>query len=129
MLRFAVLCLALPSGLLPSPAQGCGDSSRVRYEPRTFLGYACEDDCRRHKDGFRWAEQWAVTDARSCEPLGHLEAQGCRAYVDQSFDAEAAGERWAIENEIADHCPCDGAGERFRAGCTDAAGIPAGRPP
>lgn len=119
-----MLCLVLPLGLLPSLAWGSDHSSRVRYEPRTFLGYACVDDCQRHKDGFRWAEQRAFTDARSCAPLGHLEAQGCRAYVDESFDAEAAGERWAIENEIADPRLCDGAGERFRSGCADATEIP-----
>ena len=124
MTRLAMLCGMLALGLLPSLAVVCDHSGRVRYEPRTFLGYACEDDCRRHKDGFRWAEQWAFTDARSCAPLGHLEAQGCRAYVEESLGAEAAGERWAIENEIADPTLCNGAGERFRSGCTDAAVIP-----
>ena len=124
MLRVAVLCLVVSFGVPSSLASGGDHSSRVRYEPRTFLGYACADDCQRHKDGFRWAERRAVTDARSCAPLGHLEAQGCRAYVDESFDAEAAGERWAIENEIADPRLCDGAGERFRSGCADAAEIP-----
>jgi len=124
MLRIAVLCLVGPTGLLPLPSSGCSDLGPARYEPRTFLGYTCEDDCQRHKLGFRWAEQWAVTDARSCEPLGHLEAQGCRTYVDHAFDTEAAGERWAIENEIADPSLCDGAGKRFRAGCTDASVIP-----
>ena len=124
MIRLAMLCLALALGLPPPLASGCSGLGRVRYEPRTFLGYACEDDCQRHKCGFRWAEQRAVTDARSCAPLGRLEAQGCRAYVDESLDAEAAGERWAIENEIADPRLCDGAGERFRSGCTDAAVTP-----
>ena len=124
-----MLCLVLPLGLLPSLASGCDHSSRVRYEPRTFLGYACEDDCGRQKDGFHWAEQWALTDARLCEPLGLPEAQGCRAYVDLEFDAEAAGERWAIENEIADPRLCDGAGDRFRSGCADAVVIPPVSPP
>ena len=128
MIRIAVLCLALPLGLPPSHASGRSDFGRERYEPRTFLGYACEDDCQRHKHGFHWAEQWAVTDSRSCEPLGHLEAQGCRAYVDLASDAEAAGERWAIENEIADPCLCDGAGDRFRGGCMGVAVILAVRP-
>ena len=121
MLRIAVLCLVLPFGVPPALAPGCADLGRVRYEPRSFLGYACEDDCGRHKVGFRWAEQRAVTDARSCEALGRLEAQGCSAYVDALLDAQAAGARWAIENEIADPCLCHGAGERFRAGCKDAA--------
>lgn len=126
MLRVAVLCLALSLVLRPSLASDLG---RVSYEPRTFLGYACEDDCRRHKLGFHWAEQWAVTDSRSCEPLGHVEAQGCRAYVDETVDAEAAGERWAIENEIADPGQCNGAGERFRRGCMGVAVMPAVRQP
>ena len=129
MTRAVVLCLVLPLGLPPPIASGCHDSSRVPYEPRTFLGYACEDDCQRHKHGFRWAEQWALTDERSCEPLGLPEAQGCRAYVDESVDAGAAGERWAIENEIADPRLCDGAGERFRSGCADAVVIPPVSPP
>jgi hypothetical protein len=123
MLRTAALCLVLPLGPLPTLASACSDPGRDRYEPRTFLGYACEDDCERHKHGFRWAERWAVADARSCDLLGRLEAQGCSAYVDASLDAQAAGERWAIENEIADPCLCHGAGERFRSGCTGAAEI------
>lgn len=114
----------LPLGVLSAPAASCGHSNVERYEPRTFLGYACEDDCQRHKHGFRWAEQRAVADARSCESLGDLEAEGCRAYVHEPVDAEAAGERWAIENEIADPCLCNGAGERFGAGCTNATVIP-----
>jgi hypothetical protein len=117
MIRIAVLCLTLPLGLLPSPAQGCGDSSRVRYEPRTFLGYACEDGCERHKAGFRWAEQRAVTGSGQCMVLPRPNAEGCAAYVDEGRDAEAAGDRWAIENEIAHQDDCEGAGERFFAGC------------
>lgn len=123
-----MLCLAVPSGLMPLSAHGCGDRVRVPYEQRSFLGYACEDDCQRHKHGFRWAEQWAVADPRPCALLGHLEAQGCRAYVDAPLDAVAAGERWATENEIADPCLCDGAGERFRTGCTRATAVPRARP-
>ena len=129
MLRSTVLCLALPLVLPSSGAWPCDDSTRTRYEPRSFLGYACDDDCRRHKAGFLWAEQRAVRDAMACEPLESPESDGCRAYVDESFDAGAAGDRWVTENEIADPCLCDGAGERFRAGCVDAASIPsAGRP-
>ena len=112
-----MLCLWLPLAPVPTLASGCGHSGAERYEPRTFLGYACEDDCRRHKAGFLWAEQHAVRDARSCEMLDPAESQGCRAYVDESFDSEAAGDRWAIENEIAHQYDCDGAGERFFAGC------------
>ena len=129
MIRIAVLCLGLAHVLPSSPATGCESPGRTRYEPRSFLGYACEDDCRRHMAGFLWAERWAVTDARSCDSLGRLEAQGCRAYADEPHDAQSAGERWAIENEIADPCLCHGAGERFQAGCTQAVALPAVRTP
>ena len=124
MLRVVPLLLVLPFGVPLSLASDCGNTGPEGYERRSFLGYACEDDCQRHKDGFRWAERWAVTHARSCDPLGRIEAQGCSAYVDASLDAEAAGERWAIENDIADPCLCNGAGERFRAGCTRVAMSP-----
>jgi len=117
MIRIAVLCLTLPLGLLPSPAQCCGDPNRVRYEPRTFLGYACPDDCERHKAGFAWAERHHVTAGSSCAVLGATEAQGCRAYIDEATSVEEAGYRWASENEIEHQCDCDGAGQRFRAGC------------
>ena len=89
----------------------------VRYEPRTFLGYACRDDCERHKAGFRFAERRSLDDARRCVVLPGAESEGCMAFVDEGRWAEAAGERWAIENEIAHQCDCRGAGERFSAGC------------
>jgi hypothetical protein len=125
MLRVAMLCLVLPLGLPPSPAQACGDPGRVRYEPRTFLGYACEDGCERHKAGFRWAERHLVTHPWVCALLPQAEAEGCVAYDDAEQDAEAAGSRWAVENEIVRPCQCEGAGEQFRVGCTQTVEIPA----
>jgi hypothetical protein len=113
----ALLCLALLRGLSATTGPGCGYPGPEPYEPRTFLGYACQDDCGRHKAGFLWAEQHAVRDERTCESLEPPESEGCRAYVDESFDVEAAGDRWAIENEIAHRFDCSGAGERFYAGC------------
>jgi hypothetical protein len=112
-----VLWLLLPLGLLPSLASCRGDLGRERYEPRNFLGYACEDDCQRHKEGLRWAEQHAVTGSRQCMALPRPNAEGCAAYLDEGRDAEAAGDRWAIENEIVNQGDCEGAGERFFAGC------------
>jgi len=117
MTRGGLLGAALWLVAQPVSSADCPATSARWYEPRTFLGYACGDDCRRHKAGFLWAERCAVKDARSCETLGEAEAQGCRAYVDESFDAEAAGDRWAIENEIAHQCDCGGAGDRFLEGC------------
>lgn len=90
---------------------------RVPYEPRSFLGYTCEDDCERHKAGFAWAVRRQVGGAAACQGLGAAEAEGCRAWTEEGRDARAAGFRWAVENEIAAPCRCDGAGRDFRAGC------------
>jgi len=95
----------------------CASASLERYEPRSFLGYACEDDCQRHKAGFAWAEHQAVTEAVECMPLAPPEAEGCLAYLQERLTSEQAGLRWAVENEIAAPCLCGGAGEDFRAGC------------
>jgi hypothetical protein len=89
------------------------------------MGYACEDDCERHKAGFGWAERSGVTDPASCEPLGGLEAEGCRVYLERLLSPRQAGYRWAIENEITDAGLCQGAGERFRMGCRRAVAGPA----
>ena len=116
MARTAVCVLVLLASLQSAGASGCADG-RVRYEPRSFLGYACADDCERHKAGFAWAAQRELTDATECCVLGPAESEGCRARVEEGIDAEAAGYRWALENEIASPCLCGGAGRAFRAGC------------
>ena len=92
-------------------------SDGVPYEPRTFLGYACADDCATHKAGFAWAERHGIADAAACMLADRSSAQGCRAYVEEAVTAELAGFEWARENEIADPCRCDGAGPGFAAGC------------
>ena len=101
----------------PARAADCTQPSTERYEPRSFLGYACEDDCQRHKAGFAWAEREAVTEAVECTPLAPPEAEGCLAYLQERLTPEQAGLRWAVENEIAVPCLCGGAGNDFRAGC------------
>lgn len=125
----ATSCLLLSLAASPPAAAGCGDPGAVRYEPRTFLGHACEDDCERHKAGFRWAQRRAVAHPCRCRSLPRAEAEGCAAFLDEGADAEAVGARWAIENEIALPCLCRGAGERFEAGCRRAVAIPAVAPP
>jgi hypothetical protein len=107
-------------------ATGCPDAALERYEPRSFLGYACEDDCQRQKAGFAWAERHQVSDPASCRQLEAAAAEGCRAYVEESLTPEQAGYRWALENEVADPCMCDGAGEGFRTGCLAVVAKPAG---
>lgn len=114
-----VACWLVAALLAASPvaAPGCGAPGAAPYEPRTFLGYACHGDCRRHKAGLRWAERETLDDPGRCLALARFEAEGCAAYVAEGRDAAAAGERWAIENEIDRACHCDGAGGSFRAGC------------
>ena len=112
----ALLLLTSATVLLP-PALACPPDQAERYEPRTFLGYACEDDCERHKAGFDWAEQRLATSLTDCRSLPPLDAEGCRAYLEEPLGAEAAGHRWALENEIVRPCACEGAGARFRTGC------------
>jgi len=107
-------------------ATGCPDAVLERYEPRSFLGYACEDDCQSQKAGFAWAERHQVTDPAACGQLEAAAADGCRTHVDESLTPEQAGYRWALENEVADLCMCDGAGEGFRAGCVAVVVGPAG---
>jgi hypothetical protein len=124
MLRIAMLSLVLPIGPLPSPMSGCNDPGRVRYDPRTFLGYACADDCGRHKAGYAWAELHRATNPASCIGLGTAEAEGCVAHVEAPGRAESAGFRWALENEISARCECGGAGMRFRIGCERATEMP-----
>ena len=116
--------LLLAGGGATAHAWTCPGTASEPYEPRTFLGYACADDCRRHKAGFAWAERHRVTDAAACDGLELLQAEGCRAFVEEGARPEAAGDRWATENEIADRCLCDGAGARFRAGCLRAVAAP-----
>jgi len=117
------LALQFAAGSAPG-APACPSASLERYEPRSFLGYACEDDCQRHKAGFAWAERQVVMEAGECTPLAPLEAEGCRAYLHERLTPEQAGLRWAMENEIAAPCLCGGAGEGFRAGCLQYAAGP-----
>lgn len=117
MRHTSIAVLLLLATALPPSAPDCPPDPAERYEPRSFLGYACEDDCRRHKAGFAWADGRRAASVADCGSLPPLEDQGCRAYVEEALDAEAAGQRWALENEITRPCACEGAGARFRAGC------------
>jgi len=112
----AVRPLLLATAVLLAAAAG-SDAPPERYEPRTFLGYACADDCERHKAGFGRAEALAIVAAADCDGLQGAEAEGCRVHAERSVSPEEAGYRWATENELTDPCLCAGAGERFEAGC------------
>ena len=110
-------CIALVLGNPAVLHADCPVQSRVRHEARTFLGYACEDDCAGHKAGLAWAVRRSVSDGSACSGLGPATAEGCRAFVEEHLTPEQAGYRWALENEIVDPCLCDGGGAGFRAGC------------
>ena len=116
MVRTAMCVVVLLATLHAAGSSAC-NARRVRYEPRSFLGYACEDDCERHKAGFALAVSRGVRNVGDCRILGPAESEGCHAWVEEGVGAEAAGYRWALENEIAAPCLCEGAGPEFRAGC------------
>ena len=118
----AILAVLTGGTVLPPAAWSC--QSQERYEPRTFLGYACEDDCERHKAGFAWAARRGAQQTAQCAALARPEAEGCRAYLQDRLTPVQAGFRWALENEIAAPWLCDGAGEGFRAGCLQYAAGP-----
>lgn len=124
----AALSRALLAAILWSAeVSGCPPPAQVRYESRTFLGYACEDDCERHKTGFAWAAGRWTASAAACTLLPPPESEGCRAYVEERMTPEQAGARWAVENEITATGACDGAGDGFRHGCRQAL-VPTGGP-
>jgi hypothetical protein len=116
MARTVACVLVLLGSLQPADASACADG-RVRYEPRSFLGYACADDCERHKAGFAWAVQRGLTDATACRELDQEQSEGCLAWIEEGLDAEEAGYRWALENEIDAPILCAGAGGGFLSGC------------
>lgn len=114
----STLALATLAFLGPGAhAVSCPAAATLRYEPRTFLGYECPDDCERHKAGYAWAERAGLTDAEGCASLAGPYREGCTARIERVSNPEAAGYRWALENEIVSRCDCAGAGARFEAGC------------
>lgn len=118
-----VPALLLTGVLMQLAAAGAGQA-RERYEPRTFLGYGCEDDCQRHKAGFAWAARRRLSEPGSCDVLGPAPEEGCRAFVEERLTPEEAGYRWALENEVVDPGECEGAGACFRRGCLQLVAMP-----
>jgi len=117
MRRHALCLLALVCLGRQAPAANCAPEGWIRYEPRTFFGYECPDDCERHKVGYAWAERAGFVDVRECAAFPDSLREGCTARIELASTSEAAGHRWALENEVVQPCECAGAGERFEAGC------------
>jgi hypothetical protein len=111
----ARLCMLV----LMATSAGCAGTpaSRVPYEPRSFLGYACRGDCEDHKQGFAWAAARGVAEVAGCAVLEDAAAEGCRAWVEERHSPVQAGLRWARENEVQQPNRCSGAGPAFAAGC------------
>jgi hypothetical protein len=114
----------LQAWLCVAQAAACPPAARERYEPRSFLGYACRDDCQRHKSGYDWARRQRARRSAACAALAGPEQEGCLAYVEEPLTPGEAGQLWASENEIADASLCDGAGEEFGSGCRRAVALP-----
>ncbi len=105
--------------VLMATSAGCAGTpvSRVPYEPRSFLGYACRGDCEDHKQGFAWAAARGAAGVADCAALEDAAAEGCRAWVEERHSPAQAGLRWARENEVQQPDRCLGAGPAFAAGC------------
>lgn len=88
---------------------------RERYEPRTFFGHLCADDCDAFKAGFAASDR--DPRHRHCTHGSASFRAGCRLRGAAGLDPEAAGYDWAIVNEIVEPADCEGAGIAFRRGC------------
>jgi hypothetical protein len=119
--RPAVAVATLIVAAVPATLAALRPADALGGEPRTFLGYACRDDCGPEKDGYAWAEAHGVSDPAVCPtavpPRIRDWIRGCRAYAAETASAEEAGQRWATENEVGSVAECEGAGPRFRSGC------------
>jgi hypothetical protein len=115
-----LLAIAVPAPAQASPA--CGDRILDPYQVRTFLGYACNADCAIEKAGFAWAERYGLTSPGACFAADPALEVGCRAFATEGMSSMEAGYAWALENEVADSCLCDGGGDGFRAGCAQYVG-------
>jgi hypothetical protein len=93
---------------------------RERYEPRTFFGHRCADDCHVFKAGFAASD--LDSRHRHCMHGSAAFRVGCRVRREAGLDPRTAGYDWAIVNEVVDPADCEGAGDAFRRGCL--AGLP-----
>lgn len=55
----------------------------VEPEALTFHGYTCSVDCSGHEAGYRWAEEYGITDAVDCSSNSGSFVEGCVAYVSE----------------------------------------------
>ncbi|MEQ1726241.1 MAG: hypothetical protein ABL882_09980 [Sphingopyxis sp.] len=68
------------------------DGRRDSYEGSrgSFEGYGCTQDCSGHEAGYAWAEEKGITDPDHCGGKSWSFIEGCRAYAEQSSEAETS---------------------------------------
>lgn len=59
------------------------DSEPVDYEPQTFNGYECTDDCSGHEAGYNWAEENGIDDPSDCGGNSNSFIEGCESYAEE----------------------------------------------
>jgi len=103
--------------------RGLSCQSQERYEPAPFSVTPARTIAS-DTSGIRLGRAPRGQQTAQCAALAGPEAEGCRAYLQERLTPVQAGFRWAMENEIAAPCLCDGAGEGFRTGCLQYAAGP-----
>lgn len=56
------------------------------YNPSTFKGYACTDDCSGHEAGYNWAEEKGISDPYECGGNSASFIEGCESYAQEQQD-------------------------------------------
>lgn len=53
------------------------------YEPLTFKGNDCIDDCSGHEAGYNWAEEEGIIDPSDCGGNSRSFIEGCESYAEE----------------------------------------------
>ncbi|MFH0968984.1 MAG: hypothetical protein V1804_00555 [Patescibacteria group bacterium] len=71
----------IPSARYAAPIES--NDSSDDYEPQTFNGYECTDDCSGHEAGYEWAEEKGITDPNDCGGNSNSFIEGCESYAEE----------------------------------------------
>ncbi|MDR2199637.1 MAG: hypothetical protein LBR53_09330 [Deltaproteobacteria bacterium] len=53
---------------------------------KSFLGYACLENCEGHEAGYRWADENKLTRVEDCRGKSESFIEGCVAYIEDQAD-------------------------------------------
>lgn len=53
------------------------------YDPQTFNGDECTDDCSGHEAGYNWAEEKGIDDPSDCGGNSTSFIEGCESYTEE----------------------------------------------